>query len=140
MYRHEELSNAIVFYIRSWHQFQLPANRVKPNVGTVTVSRRGVVNVRLGWHDGVEWAGNEVRYWRVDFFSVVRSLCRSGFFWSIQFETSCWTYASQCLLVLSCVASSSLLKTSIDDRPCLSMLAIMVLVSSSSSGMWCASL
>jgi hypothetical protein len=28
-------------------------------MGTVTVSRRGVVNVRLGWHDGVQWENND---------------------------------------------------------------------------------
>ena len=37
----------------------VPAGRAKPDMGTVTVSRRGVINVRLGWHDGVEWEGNE---------------------------------------------------------------------------------
>lgn len=53
------MSNAVIFYIRAWHAFDLPRGRAKPDIGTVTVSRRGVVNVRLGWHDGVEWTGNE---------------------------------------------------------------------------------
>ena len=53
------MSNAIIFYINSWDAFQLPNGYTKPDMGTVTVSRRGVVNVRLGWHDGVEWEGNE---------------------------------------------------------------------------------
>jgi hypothetical protein len=57
--RHEEMSNAIIFYINGWALFRLPPNRQAPDMGTVTVSRRGVVNVRLGWHDGVEWEGNE---------------------------------------------------------------------------------
>ena len=59
MYRHEEMSNAVVFYINTWTAFRLPPGRVQPSMGTVTVSRRGVVNVRLGWHDGVEWEGND---------------------------------------------------------------------------------
>ena len=59
MYRHEEMSNAVVFYINAWTDFTLPTGRLPPNMGTVTVSRRGVVNVRLGWHDGVEWEGND---------------------------------------------------------------------------------
>ena len=29
------------------------------NVSMVSVSRRGVMNVRLGWHSGVVWTGNE---------------------------------------------------------------------------------
>ena len=57
--RHEEMSNAVIFYINSWDTFCLSSGRVKPDMGTVTVSRRGVVNVRLGWHDGVDWEGNE---------------------------------------------------------------------------------
>ena len=52
------MSNAIIFYINSWDRFHMPAGYAKPNMGTVTVSRRGVVNVRLGWHDGVVWDGN----------------------------------------------------------------------------------
>lgn len=59
MMRHEEMSNAIVFYIKDWSAFVMPAGLAKPDIGTVTVSRRGVVNVRLGWHDGVEWECNE---------------------------------------------------------------------------------
>jgi hypothetical protein len=59
MHRHEEMSNAIIFYINDWAAFPMAsANGPKPDMGTVTVSRRGVVNVRLGWHDGVEWTGN----------------------------------------------------------------------------------
>jgi hypothetical protein len=59
MYRHEEMSNAVVFYINAWTAFTPPRGRALPSMGTVTVSRRGVVNVRLGWHDGVEWEGND---------------------------------------------------------------------------------
>jgi hypothetical protein len=59
MYRHEEMSNAVVFYINSWSEFVVPVNRPPPDMGTVTVSRRGVVNVRLGWHDGVQWENND---------------------------------------------------------------------------------
>ena len=56
--RHEEMSNAIIFYINAWTAFELPPGHQPPDMGTVTVSRRGVVNVRLGWHNGVEWEGN----------------------------------------------------------------------------------
>ena len=63
MRRHEEMSNAIIFYINDWVAFPMAGDasegRSKPDMGTVTVSRRGVVNVRLGWHDGVEWTGND---------------------------------------------------------------------------------
>jgi len=59
LHRHEEMSNAVIFYINSWDSFRLSQGRAKPDMGTVTVSRRGVVNVRLGWHDGVDWEGNE---------------------------------------------------------------------------------
>ena len=64
MQRHEEMSNAIIFYINDWSAFPVswdPAvgRSKKPDMGTVTVSRRGVINVRLGWHDGVEWSGND---------------------------------------------------------------------------------
>ena len=67
MQRHEEMSNAIIFYITDWAAFSgfiaqpSDGDRVQmPDMGTVTVSRRGVVNVRLGWHDGVVWTGNEL--------------------------------------------------------------------------------
>jgi hypothetical protein len=69
MYRHEEMSNAVVFYINSWGAFTIPAGRAPPNMGTVTVSRRGVVNVRLGWHDGVLWEGNE------EWIALVNEIC-----------------------------------------------------------------
>ena len=60
MRRHEEMSNAIIFYINDWGSFPVAAELgPNPDMGTVTVSRRGVVNVRLGWHDGVVWTGNE---------------------------------------------------------------------------------
>ena len=59
IFRHEEMSNAVIFYINVWTAFKLPAGRLVPDMGTVTVSRRGVVNVRFGWHDGVQWDGNE---------------------------------------------------------------------------------
>ncbi len=62
MRRHEEMSNAVIFYINDWGVFSSAigdsAASQRPDMGTVTVSRRGVVNVRLGWHDGVEWTGN----------------------------------------------------------------------------------
>jgi hypothetical protein len=53
------MSNAVIFYINDWAEFKLPPGKPKPDMGTVTVSRRGVVNIRLGWHDGVEWIGND---------------------------------------------------------------------------------
>ena len=53
------MSNAVVFYINSWVAFKLPEGREPPDMGTVTVSRRGVINVRLGWHSGVVWDGNQ---------------------------------------------------------------------------------
>lgn len=59
MVRHEEMSNAVIFYINTWDAFPMPAGRARPDMGTVSVSRRGVINVRLGWHDGVEWTGND---------------------------------------------------------------------------------
>ena len=58
MRRHEEMSNAVIFYINDWSAFPV-AGLIKPDMGAVTVSRRGVINVRLGWYDGVEWTGNE---------------------------------------------------------------------------------
>lgn len=57
--RHEEMSNAVIFYINDWTTFRLPRECQAPDMGTVTVSRRGIVNVRLGWHNGVSWEGNE---------------------------------------------------------------------------------
>ena len=42
MSRHEEMSNSIIFYINSWENFALPGGRPKPDMGTVTVSRRGI--------------------------------------------------------------------------------------------------
>jgi hypothetical protein len=60
MQRHEEMSNAVIFYINDWSLFPVAGEGgVRPDMGTVTVSRRGVVNVRLGWHDGVVWTGND---------------------------------------------------------------------------------
>ena len=53
------MSNAVVFYINSWVAFKLPEGLDPPDMGTVTVSRRGVINVRLGWHSGVVWEGNQ---------------------------------------------------------------------------------
>ena len=57
MPRHDELSNAVIFYIHSWSQFDVPKDSA-PDQGTISVSRRGVVNVRYTWHDGVEWTDN----------------------------------------------------------------------------------
>jgi hypothetical protein len=56
MQRHDELSNAVLFYINGWSFLGDRANL--PDMCMVSVSRRGVMNVRLGWHSGVEWAGN----------------------------------------------------------------------------------
>lgn len=58
MSRHEELSNAIIFYIHEWSQFDVPKDKA-PDQGTISVSRRGVVNLRYTWHDGVEWVDND---------------------------------------------------------------------------------
>jgi hypothetical protein len=57
MQRHDELSNAVLFYINEWSFFGDLAKHI-PDMCMVSVSRRGVMNVRLGWHSGVEWAGN----------------------------------------------------------------------------------
>ena len=59
MTRHEELSNAIIFYISDFAAFNVPRDRA-PDRATVSVSRRGVVNARYTWHDGVEWVDNTV--------------------------------------------------------------------------------
>ena len=56
--RHEEMSNAIIFYISDFAAFNVPRDRA-PDRATVSVSRRGVVNARYTWHDGVEWVDNE---------------------------------------------------------------------------------
>jgi hypothetical protein len=57
MQRHDELSNAVLFYINEWSFFGDLAKHI-PDMCMVSVSRRGVMNVRLGWHSGVEWTGN----------------------------------------------------------------------------------
>jgi hypothetical protein len=59
MRRHEELSNAIIFYIHDWKKLDVP-KQMAPDLGTVSISRRGVINARFTWHDGVEWTGNDV--------------------------------------------------------------------------------
>jgi hypothetical protein len=56
MQRHDELSNAVLFYINEWSFLGIAK---VPDMCMVSVSRRGVMNVRLGWHTGVEWDGNE---------------------------------------------------------------------------------
>jgi hypothetical protein len=56
--RHEELSNAVLFKITDWSHFK-PSFQSFPDLCLVSVSRRGVINARLGWHAGVEWTGNE---------------------------------------------------------------------------------
>jgi hypothetical protein len=56
MQRHDELSNAVLFYINEWSFFGF--QRV-PDMCMVSVSRRGVMNVRLGWHSGVDWEDNK---------------------------------------------------------------------------------
>ena len=54
--RHDEMSNAVLFCINDWSHF---GTAQPPDMCMVSVSRRGVVNARLGWHSGVEWAGND---------------------------------------------------------------------------------
>lgn len=57
MQRHDEMSNAVLFYINDW-SFLLGEAHSLPDMCMVSVSRRGVMNVRLGWHKGVDWTGN----------------------------------------------------------------------------------
>jgi hypothetical protein len=59
MRRHEELSNAIIFYINDFKMLDV-AKESAPDLGTISVSRRGVINARFTWHDGVEWTGNDL--------------------------------------------------------------------------------
>jgi hypothetical protein len=66
MRRHDELSNAVLFYINTWSFF---GPRRVPDMCMVSVSRRGVMNVRLGWHSGVEWEDN--KEW-IDLVDAVR--------------------------------------------------------------------
>jgi hypothetical protein len=66
MRRHDELSNAVLFYINTWSCF---GPRRVPDMCMVSVSRRGVMNVRLGWHSGVEWEDN--KEW-IDLVDAVR--------------------------------------------------------------------
>ena len=56
MRRHDEMSNAVLFYINDWTYLGIDQF---PDMCMVSVSRRGVINVRLGWHGGVEWTGND---------------------------------------------------------------------------------
>ena len=61
MQRHDEMSNAVLFYINDWASLLLEPTTTtaeRPDMCMVSVSRRGVMNVRLGWHTGVEWTGN----------------------------------------------------------------------------------
>jgi hypothetical protein len=55
--RYDEMSNAVLFHINDWSYFA-PRSEF-PEMCLVSVSRRGVINARLGWHHGVEWAGND---------------------------------------------------------------------------------
>lgn len=74
MQRHDEMSNAVLFYINDWtyllHNDNDTTNGTRtttpPDMCMVSVSRRGVINVRLGWHGGVEWVGNETWTMLVD--------------------------------------------------------------------------
>lgn len=78
MQRHDEMSNAVLFYINDWTYLgQATAQTPPPDMCMVSVSRRGVINVRLGWHSGVEWAGgNEVWITLVDKVrDFINSLC-----------------------------------------------------------------
>ena len=59
MRRHEELSNAIIFYINDFKTLDI-ARENAPDLGTISISRRGVINARFTWHDGVEWTGNDL--------------------------------------------------------------------------------
>jgi hypothetical protein len=73
MQRHDEMSNAVLFYINDWSFFG-PAQY--PDMCMVSVSRRGVMNVRLGWHSGVDWTGNEAWIGLVDKVrDFVNTLC-----------------------------------------------------------------
>ena len=75
MRRHEELSNAIIFYINEWKNFDVP-KKIAPDLGTVSISRRGVINARFTWHDGVEWTGNDVWIGLTDSVKeFIRELC-----------------------------------------------------------------
>lgn len=58
MQRHDEMSNAVLFYINDWSHLGIRPSHA-PDMCMVSVSRRGVLNARLGWHSGVDWAGNE---------------------------------------------------------------------------------
>jgi hypothetical protein len=71
--RHDEISNAVLFYINSWSHF---APRRAPDMCMVSVSRRGVINARLGWHHGVEWEDTDEWIGLVDAVrDFVNSLC-----------------------------------------------------------------
>lgn len=60
MQRHDEMSNAVLFYINDFQAFLETADSPSfPDMCMVSVSRRGVMNVRLGWHAGVVWTGND---------------------------------------------------------------------------------
>ena len=61
--RCEELCNVVSFSIRSWKDAALdlpgfPSSLEAPNTATVSVTRRGVMTVRLTWVRGVEWTCN----------------------------------------------------------------------------------
>ena len=55
--RTDEMSNAVLFHITDWSYFT-PLPCAAPDIGMVSVSRRGVMNVRLAYHDGKPWQSN----------------------------------------------------------------------------------
>ena len=55
--RTDEMSNAVLFHITDWSYF-MPLPCPAPHSGMVSVSRRGVMNVRFGYHDGMTWQNN----------------------------------------------------------------------------------
>ena len=56
--RTDEMSNAVLFHITDWSYF-MPLPCPTPDIGMVSVSRRGVMNVRIGYHDGTVWNSNK---------------------------------------------------------------------------------
>ena len=55
--RTDDMSNAVLFHITDWSYF-MPLPCRAPHTGMVSVSRRGVMNVRLGYRDGMTWQDN----------------------------------------------------------------------------------